>query len=525
MVPEIIAIKTIFLLQAVGFYLTWLYWLQVKDYRVDRFFVFLKSVDGRRELLVVPTLSKFLTLVVGFILNPVLFFYLVEILLLAAYFLILFLKKSLRKPVFTQRVTRISLIALFFAILALFPFEEDFWTRLLFSEAAIVFGPLVGVLITRASVDKTLKMEKGYAKRILQEFKPKVIAITGSYGKTTTKDFITQILASKYKVLSTFKNQNTHFGIIRRIIGDLKADHDFFVVEIGAYKKGEIKEIADILKPNTAVITGLEPQHLELFGSFKNLKEAKFELVESIIENGSAIFNFTNKEVRAFVPLTRKLGNYIKTYSYAVDTKGTFDAQSYIQRVDPKGIAFKVSIGKEFRILTTNIFSKRLIENLTCAILVGRIYGVDWPSIEKTCKKLILPEGTLNVFKTKIGAIVIDDSYNTSPHGFEAALELLAQTKGQKKIILTTGIIELGENSYAIHKNLGKILSSMGAVVLLRNHQFQSALKDGMVGQGELMLMTDSRKMISYLEANIDKNDVILIEGKLPRVVNFLKSS
>src|SRR3989344_4911818 len=523
MVPAALIIKIIFLLQAAGLVTVWLYWIQTKEYRLDRFTVFLKNPDGIRELLVIPTLIKFFIFAVCFVFNPFLLLYLVEILLLAIYFVIQILKRKLRKPVFTKRVVRICLISLVFTFTTLFLYQTEYWVRFFLSELTLLVGPLVGIYVTGISVKNTLEREKKTAKDILEKFSPTVIAITGSYGKTTTKDFITQILSSKYIVLSTFKNQNTHFGIVRRIISDLKKNHKFFVVEIGAYKKDEIRKIAEVLKPDVAVITGLEPQHLELFGTFENLKRAKFELVESLGEKGLAFFNITNPEVTTLENLARRLGKNIKTYTYALNNKGRLDATSHIERIDSDGATFKITIDDETKEIRTNLYSKRLIENLTGAILVARRFGVEWARIREVCRKLDLPDGTLNVFKTKSGLTIIDDSYNSTPHGFEAAIELLSQKEGKKKLVATTGIIELGDQSYVIHKKLGELLDAVCDLVILRNKEFITAFKDGMRDPTKIRLITDSKKIINLIDKNTNSKSIVLIEGKLPWVVDHYR--
>ena len=120
-----------------------------------------------------------------------------------------------------------------------------------------------------------------------------VIGVTGSFGKTTTKDFIAHLLSQKYKTEKTLANQNTDWGIARKA-ADLAKDTEIFVVEMGAYKKGEIKKVTEFVKPNLAVVTGIEPQHLALFGSLQNIKEAKYELIQALPKNGEAVFNGNN---------------------------------------------------------------------------------------------------------------------------------------------------------------------------------------------------------------------------------------
>lgn len=523
MAPATLIIIIFFLIQGVGQLMTWLYWIQVKEYRYDRFFVFLKSPDGAGELLLILTFLKFLIIGLGSIFGAFYFLYITEIIVLDSIFVILFIKKELRKPVFTQRVIRIILVTSFLILLFTPLFYIDFWLFLSFAEISILIGPFIGIFMTGILVKRTLKKEIKIAQQKLEKLSPTVIAVTGSYGKTTTKDFITQILSTKYKVLSTYKNQNTHFGIIRRINSELKKGHQFIVIEIGAYKRGEIKEIAEVLKPRVAVITGLEPQHLELFGNFENLKKAKFELVEALRDNGMAFFNLTNPELGTYLGWTRKLSDDIKSFTYASNVKGKFDAISQISEGHAKGIDFKISVGDETKEIKTNLYSKRLIENLTGAILVARNFNVEWFRIKAVCKNLVLPEGTLNIFKTKKGVTIIDDSYNATPQGFEAAIEVLGQMRGSKKFVATTGVIELGSESASVHKRLGKLLESACERVILRNSEFFRSMRVGMGDKSKISLMRDPKKMIDFFENNIDAESVILIEGKLPQLVNYFK--
>lgn len=523
MVQANLVILMVFLFQALATYLTWLYWVQVKEYRYDRLFIFLKSPDGARELFLAPTLIKLVILPLGFFYTPIIFLYIAALLILDTSFCMLFLKKALRKPIFTQRIVRIILITslLFIALIPIY--KLDFWLFLFLSEIWLLLGLVVGTFLTGISAKRTLYKEKSIAQEKIKKYSPTVIAITGSYGKTTTKDFITQILSSEHKVLSTYKNQNTHFGIVRRINSELQKDHKFFIAEIGAYKKGEISQIASILNPSAVLISGIEPQHLELFGSFENLKRAKFEIVEALENNGLAFFNLTNPEVDTLVKWTKEKSQTVKIFTYAVGRKGKYNAFSQITTISTDGITFKITIGAKTHEIKTNISSPNLIENLTGAILIARNFGISWPNIAEVASRMILPEGTLTVFKTGANSTVIDDSYNSTPHGFAAALDLLRDTSGMKKIIITSGIIELGKESYNIHKTLGLQMDGLCDMVILRNNEFLPALREGITDTTKIKVITDSQKIITFLKKAVVDQSVILVEGKLPQVISYLK--
>src|SRR4030042_2737480 len=512
----IVILFLLWLPQAVYQVVVWTYWLQVKEYRYDRFWIFIKSIDGWESLgfpkIILKILGIFTSVISLWI--PVVIFLYLDLILLNDFY-----SKKIRKPDITERIRKIWLscifgIAVTFVLVYLFLINA-----FLIGETLLILTPLLGILWTIPLVNKAKRLEIEKTNNILEKYKPVVIGITGSYGKTTTKDFITQLLSTKYPVLSTYKNQNTHFGILRRINNDLTKEYKFFIAEVGAYKKGEIEEIAEILKPNAVLLTGIEAQHLELFGNFENLKEAKFEMVKSLEPGGLAFFNVSDPIVDELVIKAKHTGKKTTVYTYAAGRKGRYDASSQIKSINANQIVFTINVGNEKKEIKTNIVSKSLIENLTGAILVARVYGVSWPEIILKSQNLSLPESTLNVFEIKGGITVIDDSYNSSSSGFEAALEMLNLIKGKRKFVATTGIIELGWETNKVHKKIGKILDEVADFVLLRNRDFEKPLREGMTNKYKLILMTDPKKMVTFFRDNIKESDVVLIEGKLPLVI------
>jgi len=508
--------------QAVYQIVEWVYWLQIKEYRLDRFWVFIKSKDGKESLRLKMVPVKILAILSA---GVSVYIPLAVLSFLNYFFIKDILEKNVRVPVRTKRVEKIFITSFFGILITYLLLYYLQFSAFILGETLLVVGPLVGILWTIPLVNNAKNKEIEKTKSILLRYKPTVIGITGSYGKTTTKDFIFQLMSTEFNCLSTLKNQNTHFGILRRINDDLGKMHKFLIAETGAYRKGEICKIAEILKPSVAVITGIEPQHLDLFGSFENLKEAKYELVKSLKTGGSAFFNLTDKHARELYEKAKRNTKNIKVLGYGVSENESYDATSEIIKTTPDGIYFKLKINGENKFINTNIISRDLIENLTAAIFIARLFGVPWLKIEAECKKMKLPESTLNIYKTKDGIIVIDDSYNSSPSGFESALTVLKNIRAGKKYVATTGIIELGTESYAVHKRMGGIMDQVADMVLLRNKEFYKPIRNAMLNKNKLVVINRPEKILNYLKSNVTNGDVLLIEGKLPMIRNYYKSA
>lgn len=378
---------------------------------------------------------------------------------------------------------------------------------------------LVGVFWTRILVKRARNKDMALAKADLSRVKPYVIGITGSYGKSTTKDFIFDLLSVKYNVLKTPENKNTDFGVARTIIENLEDNTQIFVSEMGAYKKGEIKDIAAMVHPKMAVITGIESQHIEIFGSLENIKKAKYELIESLPSRGVAIFNYHNPLSRE-MSLWAKDSKKLKVYGYDVlgenEKKGGADIVSKILSANSKGIHFEVSFEKSKHNMFVPLSGTHFLENLTAAILVARLKGIAWSSIASAVKNISLSERTMKVYDLSPNFILIDNSYNSNPHGFEAALEYLKFFKNYKKIVVTSGIIELGNMSYDIHKQIGEKMSSVADQVYLTNPHFYKPLRDGLKKSINLTLINDS---FALRRTSEKRKAVLLIQGRIPEKI------
>jgi len=442
--------------------------------------------------------------------------------------IIIFKSKAIgfRKPVLTKRM---QIILLFSFLPLLMPLILPLNLGIILGEFLLPIGTVCGVVVTSYLTRKTKLKEKLEAVEKLRKVNPFVIAITGSYGKTTTKDFVTHFLSQKYKTQKTEKSENTFFGVVRTINNKLTNDTRYFVCEIGAYKKGEIKELAEVVKPKMAIITGIEPQHVDLFGSMNNLKDAKFEIVDSLKNEGFAIFNLSDIEVFAMHEKAKKLYPETKTFGYKVYMKNSREKikdencriVSIVEKQSLNEVQFSVlengkQVNNKFTVKTTGV---HFIENISCAILISRILGLSWVEIEKAMSSLITPEGTMSLIKTVTGAIIVNDSYNSSQKSFTAALDYLSFFKNKKKVVISSGIIELGEFSQKIHEDLGVKMSELIDKVIVTNKDNALYILNGMADKSKIKYEANLQILKKMFLKSIDDSDVILLEGRQPSAI------
>jgi len=483
------------------------YFWQLKEYRLDRVTPHLKLKTGQDMIFSPLSLAKWI-LILLLLLAPMgiktwLSFFVVLMFLVNSF---IFLKKVLSRelycPKFTLRASEIILGALLLAVLGLaWLFINNvslgiFAFGLLCLERLVVFTVPLQVYLTRlpAFVGKEIKIRK--AKERLKLAKNlKIIGVTGSYGKTSTKDFIAQILSKKYKVAKTRGTNNTKIGIAQNILKKIKKDTEIFVVEMGAYKKGEIADICQLVRPHIAVVTGINEQHLAIFGSLKNLIEAKYEIIEALLKNGIAIFNGDNPYC---LKMAQKAAKKFKTILY----------QEKKQELKKK-VPF---VGQHNR------------QNILAAIVVAKEMGMKDTEIKTAVAKLRPASRGLGEIKGINNITFINDTFSSNPHGFLAALDYLQKFKSKTKIVITSGIIELGTASAKVHQEIGRKMQKKADLVILTNNNFLSDIKKGM-GKKAAKIIIESRsdKIIATLKEK-SPEIVVLLEGRLPaKIINSFK--
>ncbi len=322
-----------------------------------------------------------------------------------------------------------------------------------------------------------------------------VIGIAGSYGKSSTKELVFQILKDKFNVKKTPANVNTEIGVAKSALFDLNGTENIFVAEMGAYKIGEIKKICDIVKPKIGILTGLGPQHIELFGSFQNTQKAKYELIQALpVKDGLALFNGENHHCMEL---------------------------SWNESWGGKKIIYK-------KITSLNLlrFASRWpeyqLENAQAAVEVAKYLGMSDLEIEKAFSKIKPEEKIMKSFLGKREAVIINDSYNANPDGVFANLDYLASQPYLEKIIVMPCLIELGKFARDIHYEIGVKIAKTATSAIITSGEHFSSIKRG--AGNKVVLETDPQRIIELLTPHLNKKTIILLEGRVPElVIKFLK--
>lgn len=386
---------------------------------------------------------------------------------------------------------------------------------ILFSIAATAIPSRVYKLITIVIAKRKIKSNPRLT----------TIGITGSFGKTSTKEFLYQLLEKDFKVLKTIGSQNTEIGIAKTVIRNLKSNNDFFIVEMGAYKKGEIAAICKIVKPKVGIITGVNIQHLELFGSLENIMKAKFELVLSIQKGGVIIFNYDNKLVRQMVEWTKKRRPDLKMIFCSTDKSkvqelrknGRETILATNQLVQPHVLSFDMECKNKTRTVRTSLSGVQNIPNLLLASGASMYLGLSFDRIVDLITSIKSADKTMKIISKEKKMAVIDDTFNANPDGVTAALDYMKIYKG-KKILVLTPLIELGKESRRIHNELGRKAGKICDKIILTNNNFYSDINDGVKETEEkkleIKVEADPTNIVNILKKNYDPEGIAVFEGK-----------
>lgn len=335
-----------------------------------------------------------------------------------------------------------------------------------------------------------------------------VIGITGSYGKTSVKEFLYAILRAQYRVLRTPESYNTVLGIAKVIDLELDESYQFLICEMAAYKRGEIKELTQMLKPKYGILTGINEQHLEMFGSIKNTVSAKFELVDAIPEDGFMIINGDNDLVRENAAKYKK--------NFVVYGLGDFDFLAKNIQINEEGSSFDLILDGKPYPCKTNLVGRTQVENMVAAATMAFKLGMKPAKIIEAIGSLSAVPHRLELRKRE-NMLVIDDAYNSNVTGFKEALKLLENFKDRPKVIVTPGIVDLGAKTLEIHQPLGKMAEGVcDAIILVGKSDRTNGLASGIANQ-EKIHWTDSINNLSAVLKTLNfKNPVVLLENDLP---------
>jgi UDP-N-acetylmuramoyl-tripeptide--D-alanyl-D-alanine ligase len=353
----------------------------------------------------------------------------------------------------------------------------------------------------------------------------KVVAITGSYGKTSTKEFLTAILSKKFRVLSTKEHQNSEIGIARCILNDLKKEHQIFIAEVGAYNKGKVKEVCSIIKPKFGIVTGVNEQHLALFGSLENLLSAEGgrELEQSLPEDGTLFLNGDNKYC---IQLYKSTTKNKKLYSL---NKKEIGADIWPDGINVyKDYISFIAIDKAGSMAHFNVkvLGRQNVQNLLGAILLAKQLGMTFAEIVEGCKNITQEQGGMVLKQGKHGIEIIDSSYSSNPDGVFADLEYIKIFEN-KKLIVMPCLIELGKKSREVHYKIGQKIGQVCDMAIITTKDKFAEIKKGAIEQGikekNIILCDKPDEIFHTITTFCKEGDAVLLEGRVPnRLINLL---
>lgn len=365
------------------------------------------------------------------------------------------------------------------------------------------------------------------SKKISRLTKLTTIGITGSYGKSSTKEFLANILSGNSKTLKTPKNINTEIGVAKLILQQLNSQYKYFVAEMGAYKKGEISVLARMCKPQIGIITAIAPQHLALFGSIEAIKRAKSELVHNLKTNGIAILNYDNNHCRE---IAKTLPTNITVHYYSTNPANKVSAviKSHQQDNNTHKLTFNV-LNEEIS-LSVNLNAPHFAQNLLAAVLAAKLLNVDSTVIKDHLNKLPLLESQIQIYQSPTNHLVIDDSYNANIDGVITAInELNKLASIKKKYLITMGLIELGNLTQITYDKLFNLIidSNIQTFVLSKSayKHFKAAAEKRKISiSNNFILVSALNKAKSEIEPHIEKNSAVLLVNRVPaNIKNWLK--
>ena len=386
--------------------------------------------------------------------------------------------KSKVKFVMTKRMVRLTITATLVAVaLTLAPwFFGVFWL----SALIILFCPFVLCVADWLNSPIEKAINNWYikdARRKLAAHKDLiVIGVTGSFGKTSTKNYLYRILSEKYNVLMTPGNYNTTLGVVRTIREKLEPFHEIFICEMGAKEVGDIAEICDLVHPTMGIVTAVGEMHLETFGSFENIQKTKFELIDALPVDGFGVINEESEGIATY----KGVREDCEIVRFGIDA----------HRVDVRvaGIEYTQS-GMEFDVidkqgalhLRTQLLGEANILDLTGAIVLAKHLGVSDRQIALAVSKIQPVEHRLSL--SRRGSLtILDDAYNSNPTGAAMALGVLASMKlpqGGRRICVTPGFVEMGSRQFDACRELGALAARSCDILIIVNKYNREAILEG----------------------------------------------
>lgn len=437
-------------------------------------------------------------------------------------------KEQNKKPlVITKRIKRLYATLLILYAIAIVPILYDFVDARIYGYYIYLgllvyfnyFMVLLANIINKPIEGLVFLHYKNIAKnKIMSMPNLKRIGITGSYGKTSTKNALNDILNVKYNSFATPKSFNTMYGLINAINNYMDKFSEVFVAEMGAFYRGEIKEKANFIKPKYGILTTIGTAHLESFGSRENIQKAKFELIDSLPDDGVAVLNMDDPYQTSYKIKSKCKVIWVSTK----DKKADVYAENI--KLSGKGTEFTCVFKKSKAKYTfeTKLLGNANVYNVLQAIAMSYELGLTFEQIAIGVRRIKPIEHRLEL--KKMGNIyIIDDAYNSNPVGSKMAVDVLKMMDG-KKIIVTPGMIELGEEQYNLNYEFGRQIASSADEVILVGKEQTKPIYDGLkkekYNEKNIHILNDVKEAFPLMKKLSGKETYVLLENDLPDIFN-----
>lgn len=375
--------------------------------------------------------------------------------------------------------------------------------------AAVVAADKLAGFSSRAGlivVDDTLLALQLLAKSVRWLWAKPLIAVTGSAGKTTTKEAIAHVLSSRFRVLKSEGNFNNHFGLPLMLL-KLEPEHDAAVVEMGMSHLGEIAALAEIAQPETGVVTNVAPVHLEFFSSVAEIARAKYELIESLPAKGTAVLNADDEYVSQF---GRNFKGRVITYGFG--SAATVRAEN-LKSLGEKGSSFDIVVGDRREPATLPLVGSHNVYNALAATAVALERGLTLSEVALSLASLAPADKRGQV--VRIGNItVINDCYNSNPKALAAMVEALAGMPARRRIVVAGEMLELGPQGDALHRESGEHIAAKRIDILIGVRGLASQMVEAAKQAGiSANFVATPEEAGQWLATETREGDVVLLKA------------
>ncbi len=389
-------------------------------------------------------------------------------------------------------------------------------------DRAVKSYPHLAIILVKDTTRALQDLAHYYRMRF---FDLKVIGVTGSAGKTTSKDMIAAVIAERYDILKTGGNYNNHIGLPLTLF-KLSGKEDFAVLEMGMSGLGEIKLLSNIAFPKYGVVTNVGPAHLKQLGSVTKVAEAKSELIESLPKDGTAFLNYDDNN-------TRKMAENFpgRTVFFGFQAGADYQAVKSEYITEESRHYFTVLNSNKKYDFYLRKPGQHNIYNALPAVAIGFEMGLNKEEIQNGLDRIKYSSLRMDIFELENKSIIINDTYNANPLSMRAALDVLSDLNGRRKIAVLGGMLELGERKSSAHFKIGDYLYQQDYDILLTVGQPANIIAEGAINAGmnedDVILCSGNREAAENLLHIISADDLILIKGsranKMEEIVEILR--